>query len=64
MINKYNPNCAVCQGRGIYTTSNTSGTQSMTRVCDCYIFYDIKENSQNVDADVVDMVNEKFWDLI
>lgn len=48
---RYNPNCAVCQGKGIYTTSNTSGTQSMTRVCDCHIFYDIEKNSQDLGVD-------------
>jgi hypothetical protein len=57
---KYNPNCAVCQGRGIYTTSNTSGNQSTTRICDCHIFYEIKD----IDDDIVDMANDNFWDLI
>ena len=33
--------------------------------CDVsHTFYDIKENSQDLDTDIVDMVNEEFWNLI
>lgn len=64
---RYNPNCAKCQGKGFYIVGNTSGTQSTVynwHNCDCHVFYDIKENSQDLDTDIVDMVNEEFWNLI
>lgn len=50
---RYNPNCAMCQGKGFYIVGNTSGTQSTTHNCDCHVFYDIKENNNDFIDDVV-----------
>ncbi len=39
---RYNPNCAMCRGKGFYIVSNTTGTQSTVHNCDCHVFYDMK----------------------